>query len=380
MAFLIQHEWSLAGFFAVLIGIALTNLWGIPRLRASRPNAYPKVSLLVPMRDEEANASECLASLLAQDYPNFEVLVYEEGSRDRTREILSSVSDRRLQILPGREPPPGWLGKSWACQELAKQASGDLLLFVDADVRLDPRALATTTAKLEKGNLDFLSVLPRQVTHTLGELLVISIIPWSLASFFPLLAAQFLHKPGLSATVGQFLLVRRSSYEALGGHAAVRDQIVEDLTLARLATQAGLRLRLYLGGMLVSCRMYHGLRAAVAGLSKNLYPVFGRRLGLFVFVWTWILYSTWQPIVLIIIWAVGLPGIDQLLTPAAWAIGLSALLWTFTSIRFLHNLKLPFLYPLVVITALGVAANSAFWYLSSRGTWKGRSIHVKKGG
>jgi len=136
--FLVWHEWSLAGFFFVLLAFAFLNLRGFPRLPKRMPKETPKVSVLVPVRDEAENIGECLSSLFRQDYPDYEVLVYEEGSKDGTKDILSTLTDPRLRVIFGDGPPPGWLGKPWACAKVAEMAIGELLLFLDADVRLSP--------------------------------------------------------------------------------------------------------------------------------------------------------------------------------------------------------------------------------------------------
>lgn len=373
MDFLLWHEWSLAGFFFVLLGIAFLNIFGFPRLREGRPARLPRVCVLIPVRDEEDNIRACLESVLRQDYPNFEVLVYEEGSQDRTRSILLAMQDPRLRVVFGEGPPPGWLGKPWACAELARRASGELLLFLDADVRLAPAALNSAVAALERENLDFLSGLPRQEFPTPGVALHVALIPWSLSSFFPLFAGRLRR-----VAVGQFILVRREAYARTGGHEAVRAEVLEDQALASLACRAGLHVGLYDLGKLASCRMYQDACSANAGLAKNLFPVFKKRLLPFAFVWTWLLYVAWQPVLVLPLALSGvLPG--NLVVPAAWAVGGAFALWAFTILRFGLPRWLALGYPLVHLVGWVTAARSAFWHLSGRGTWKGRSIHVKGG-
>ncbi|MGQ9699885.1 MAG: glycosyltransferase [Candidatus Bipolaricaulaceae bacterium] len=353
------------------MGIALLNLWGFPRLRPGKPACTPKVSILIPMRDEEENAEACLASALAQDYPAFEVLVYEEGSQDRTKLVLSQFHDPRLRVIFGDGPPPGWLGKPWACARLAQAATGEILLFLDADVRLKEEAVAAVVAALAQENLDFLSLLPHQEVRTLGEALHVPLIPWSLNSFFPL----FLPKLRRVA-VGQFLLIRRPEYERMGGHGAVRAEVLEDQALAERAVKAGLRTKLLFAGGLARCRMYRGFWAANRGLAKGLFPLFKRRILPFAFVWTWLLYVAWQPLVMLLLGAFGhVPA--ALRVPAAWALGGAWALWSLTTVRFRLPPWLPLAYPLVHLVAWFTAIRSALWHLLGRGTWKGRSIYVK---
>lgn len=369
----VQHEWSLAGFFFVLLGIALLNFRGLPPLRRRKPIACPMVSVLIPVRDEAENIGGCLESVLSQDYQNFEVLVYEEGSQDGTPEILGRIRDPRLHVILGDGPPPGWLGKNWACAELAEEARGELLLFLDADVRLAPGALASLVAALEGENLDFLSVLPRQEMHTVGEALHVSLLPWSLSSFFPLFI------PRLRRTaVGQLILVRREAYRVIGGHGAVRAEVLEDQALASLAARAGLKRKLSFGGNLVRCRMYRGFWEANRGLAKGLFPLFKRRLIPFAFVWTFLLYAAWQPPIILSLSLAGITPPD-LFPAAVWAVGGAVALWTLNVLRFRLPWWLCLGYPLVHLVAWFTAARSAFWYLSRRGTWKGRTIHVQGG-
>lgn len=160
----------------------------------------------------------------------------------------------------------------------------------------------------------------------------------------------------------------------IGGHEAVRVEVLEDKALAVRAVRAGLRLRLAFGGDLLRCRMYRSFREANAGLAKNLFALFQKRLLPFVFVWSWLLYVAWQPIFVLFLSLAGMLN-PELLVPTAWALGSAGLLWAFTIVRF----RLPF-WLLVGYSAVHlVAFLTAFWHLSGRGTWKGRIIHVKGG-
>ncbi len=357
----------------MLLALAILNLRGFPKLSRGKPKETPKVSVLIPVRDEEENIGECLASLLRQDYPDYEVLVYEEGSKDGTKAILSALSDPRIRVFFGESPPPGWLGKPWACAKLAEMAQGELLLFLDADVRLAPEALTSAVAALERENLDLLSLLPRQEMPNLGAALHVVLIPWSLSSFFPLFVPKLRW-----VAVGQFLLIRRAAYEKIGGHGALRAEVLEDQALASRAARAGLRLKLFFSGDLARCRMYQSFWEANRGLAKNLFLIFKKKLFPFAFVWTWLLYAAWQPLFVLPLALLGLVS-PELVRPAAWAIGSAFSLWTFTTLRFLLPFWIPLAHPLVHLVAWFTAARSAFWHLSGRGTWKGRPIYVKGG-
>jgi len=371
------HQWSLAGFFGVLLLIAISNFWGIPRLKGRTPRSFPKVSILIPMRNEAFNAEGVISSALSLDYPDYEVLVYEEGSDDGTPEILAGITHPQLRVLKGSPPPLGWLGKNWACYNLAKEASGPLLLFVDADVRLEQDALRAAVAELLEGDYHLVSVLPRQEVGSLGELLLVSIIPWSLASFFPLVLSKMFRAAKIQATVGQFILVRKEAYLRAGGHEAIKGEVLDDFELGWLMRKRGYKLGLLYGGDLVRCRMYRGFKEAFDGLSKNLFLVFRRRLALFAFVWGFLFYSTWEPLCFLVGAGLGAHIPAEVFRASLASFSFSFALWGLTAARFGLPLFLPLVHPIVVAVALATAARSAFWHLTGRGTWKGRSIHVK---
>lgn len=329
------------------------------------------------MRNEAFNAEGVISSALSLDYPDYEVLVYEEGSDDGTPEILAGITHPQLRVLKGSPPPLGWLGKNWACYNLAKEASGPLLLFVDADVRLGQDALRAAVAELLEGDYHLVSVLPRQEVGSLGELLLVSIIPWSLASFFPLVLSKIFRAAKIQATVGQFILVRKEAYLRAGGHEAIKGEVLDDFELGWLMRKQGNKLGLLYGGDLVWCRMYRGFKEAFDGLSKNLFLVFRRRLALFAFVWGFLFYSTWEPLCFLVAAGLGAHIPAEVFRASLASFSFSFALWGLTAARFGLPLFLPLVHPLVVAVALATAARSAFWHLAGRGTWKGRSIHVK---
>ena len=179
--FWLQHQLGIATFLGILLLIALVNLLALRRLgRYPLPPLFPRVSVLLPARNEEAVIGDCVRSLLAQDYPDFEVLVLDDGSTDGTGDVLAALArtDARLRVLTGRPLPEGWLGKHWACQQLADAATGDLLLFTDADTIHHPQALRVGVAALLAERADLMSGFLRQRLHTWGERLTVPAIFW----------------------------------------------------------------------------------------------------------------------------------------------------------------------------------------------------------
>jgi hypothetical protein len=204
-----------------------------------------------------------------------ELLLLDDGSTDGTADVARRVAagDPRVQVLDGAGLPDGWLGKPWACQQLADAAAGDVLVFCDADVELRPGAIAAIVAGLRDQHADLFSVFPRQDARGLERLLV-PLIDEVLLAFLPyaLLSAPV---PEAASANGQLLAFRRPAYDAIGGHAAVRAAVVEDVRLAYTVRKAGLRLGLALGGPYVRARMYEGYPAAVRGFAKSMRAAHG---------------------------------------------------------------------------------------------------------
>ncbi|BDP43076.1 hypothetical protein DAETH_30450 [Deinococcus aetherius] len=261
------------GFFTYKAAVFLLNALTFPRLRPRPlPQGGPRVSILIPARDEAHNLVHTLPGVLAQGA--HEVLVLDDGSRDGTGELA-----RRLcggvpgaRVLPGEGLPPGWHGKPWACQQLARAATGDVLIFTDADVSWKPGALGAVLWELAHSGVDLLSVWPRQRNVTPGERLITPLVEVVLLTLLPAPGVR-LPFPAASAANGQLMAFRRAAYERVGGHALVRDEVLEDVIFGQRLKERGGRLALALAGELMEVRMYRSYPASVAGFGKNVYRV-----------------------------------------------------------------------------------------------------------
>lgn len=257
---------------------AVVNLTLLRRPFDEPPPVTETVSVLVPARDEAANLGALLDDLSAQlGAGDLEVLVLDDDSADATGDIARrhALGDRRFRVLDGSGPAPGWLGKPAACARLAEAARGSVLLFVDADVRLAPHAVAATVGLLRRHRLDLVSPYPRQEAVGALERLVQPLLQWSWASTLPLRWAEWSSRPSLSAANGQLLAVDAGTYRRAGGHAAVADQVLDDLALLRAVKAVGGRGGVVDGTGLASCRMYTTPRKLVDGYSKSLWSATG---------------------------------------------------------------------------------------------------------
>jgi chlorobactene glucosyltransferase len=378
-SFWVQQQVGILVFLVAVLLVALSNWRALRRLGRypyPPPSRWPRVSVLVPARNEEENIGPCVRSLLAQEYPGFRVLVLDDESSDGTAGVLASLPDEggRLRVKRGGPLPAGWLGKHWAFQQLSQAADGELLLFTDADTRHLPTALGDAVSALLAEEADLLSALPHQEIGSWAERLLVPIIPWALFSFLPLALAHRWRWPVLSASIGQYMLFRREAYEQIGGHAAVRQPAADDLALGRRVKAHGLRLRLMDGGERISCLMYNQAREVYEGLSKNLLAAFGYLVPAFLFVWLWLGLVFWQPLVIL-----GLTGLGANLPPpspllAAAAVVASLLLWGLSYWRFGFRLWLVPIYPLSVLAAVWLALRSLLLTVRGRATWKGRTL------
>ncbi len=364
-------------FLSVLLIIELSNYFILRRMsRYSRAKGGPSISVLIPARNEESNIGPCVQSVLSQDYPSFEVIVLDDGSSDGTHRILSDIArtDGRLRIVRGEPLPAGWLGKNWACHQLSQMASGELLLFVDADTRLKPDGLCSTAGAMQDTKADHLSALPAEEVVSWGERFIVPVMHWSIFCFVPLVLAYVFRIPALSTSNGQFMCFTRTAYDKFGGHAAVRNSVVEDKAISRLVTQKRLKWRLLDGTGIVSCRMYRSSREASQGMIKNLFPFFGYNVPLFVFVWVWLVVVFWQPIVALILLALGIVQLDANIVFGFVAIGMSLLVWGIFYRRFRFPLYLTVLYPVTQIVISSVAMASMMRSLRGTTSWKGRVL------
>jgi chlorobactene glucosyltransferase len=260
--------------------IALVIAW---RGRGSRrlddesnvpPVPVPHVSVIIPARDEARNIARCLRSVLAFDYPAFDVVVVDDHSTDGTGDVARAAAggDSRARIMVPPPLPPGWFGKSWACATGADATTGELLLFVDADTAAAPDLLVRLVNARATRDADLISIGGRQELGSFWERLVQpQVFTMLLVRYGGTERVESSRRPSDKIANGQCILLRRDVYASIGGHAAVRDKVAEDLMLAQTVFRAGKRVSLVIGLDQLSTRMYTSLRELVQGWGKNIY-------------------------------------------------------------------------------------------------------------
>jgi hypothetical protein len=230
-----------------------------------------RVSVLIPARNEEAGIEAAVAAVLRSVGVTFEVVVMDDASTDRTAEMVAAMAtrDERVRLVGAPVLPAGWNGKQHACWALAQTAQFETLCFIDADVRLEPDALARMAAFMQSQDAALVSGFPRQITGTWMEWLLLPLIHFVLLGFLPLARMRAGTDPAFAAGCGQFMMVRRDAYLAAGGHAAIRGTMHDGLLLPRLLRQASFRTDLADMTRLATCRMYTNARQVWNGLAKN---------------------------------------------------------------------------------------------------------------
>jgi len=332
---------------------------------ASR-DPIPVVSVIVPARNEEACLADCLRSLQEQSGIEFEVIVVNDNSTDRTRQIAESMGG--VQVLDAPPLPPGWTGKSHAAQFGAEHARAQWLLFTDADTIHRHRSLRHAIREAEEHLVDMLSYSPKQEVHGLWERALMSVIFAELHRQYP---PREVSRPDskIAAANGQYLLIKREAYEAIGGHAAVRESLLEDVEIARKLKQSGHKIRFRYGRDALKTRMYRSFPQMWEGWTKNLALLFPSPVLLAMLRALEFVLSFGGLVAL----AVGVELENYLLALAGLVISLPVTANFFLRVRkahfgWLNTIISPAGLPVFVLLLL----NSKIHYLSNRVRWKGR--------
>ena len=334
-------------------------------------NLHSTVSTIVPARNEEATIAAAVDSLAAQP-EILEIIVINDQSTDGTAVVLQELASRhrQLRILETQNLPPGWVGKNYAVSLGAAQAGGEWLLFTDADGVHLPGAVARALSDAAESGASLVSYSPEQETRTWWEKALIPFVYTRLANRFSYDQVSDPDSPAAAAS-GQFLMIRRDAYERIGGHAAVAGEVLEDVALARLAKQSGIRIHFASGKGIMRVRMYRTFGAMWQGWTKNLYPLMGGTPG-----------AVRREMFRVVPWIAFLVLPLAVLHPIYGALGIGLLLGRHAAYaaelrrnRFPGRLALYYL-PGVVLYAAALL-NSEWRYAKGSVAWKGREYPVK---
>lgn len=337
----------------------------------------PEVSVLIPARDEAANIGAALDAVLASDGIPFEVLVLDDQSSDDTAAIVAACAarDPRVRLLRGAPLPAGWCGKQHACAQLAVAARGRELLFIDADVRVAADALRRLVEARRRRGVALLSGVPRQLTGSSLEALVIPMIHVVLLGYLPIPGMRWSRRPAFAAACGQLMLIAADAYRASGGHAAIRASWHDGLALPRRLRTCGYGTDLVDVTRLASCRMYRGARETWAGFAKNAAEGLGSPRG--IVPWTVLLLG--GHVLPLLMVGAGLAGdwSSEVLGMAAAGTLLTLCARAVLAFRFAHPPLTVLFFPLGAAVLVAIQWHARLRRLGGwRPNWKGRSQHV----
>jgi len=342
------------------LALTLLNALTIKVVKNNSATITKSVSILIPMRNEEQNVIECINSVSAQEgLKNFEIIVLDDHSEDQTADLLSKFMN--ISKLNGTNLPDDWLGKLWACQQLANASTGEYLVYIDADVRLSRNAVASAILKM--GKWDFISPYPKQIAIGFVQRLFQPLLQWSWLASVPLFISQQLGIKSMAVANGQFLIIKRDAYFKSGGHQSVKSEVIDDIMLARQLLASG-----YSGGVaeasqVASCHMYKTAGELVNGYRKSLWKAFGS------------IFGTSVAILILFISGVA-PFIGAIFGSKIGLIsfGLIVLSRFISSIRTGTIPNTALLHPLAIVFLIGLIIYSWIGKLTNTLTWRDRKL------
>jgi len=349
-----------------LIPLILLTITAVNFLQIRTPKQISELSetvaVVVPMRNEAENIEGVVATLSAQAGP-FHFYLLDDNSEDLTFDLLHrfTAGDSRFTVIKGAPLADGWIGKTWALQQLYEASNEEILVSIDADVRLTNDAINKSVTLLRTTQLDFLSPYPRQIALTFGERLIQPLLQWSWLTTVPLRFAEGSGQKSMAVANGQFFVVRRSALDSIGGYQSVRHAVIDDVFLARELISTGASGTVVNGSDIAETRMYASWSEIKAGYGKSLSKAFGSLAGA-VFVSAFLIATSIAPLIL------GLLG-----NPYGW-VGFAAIVGTrvLSAAKSRGNLLDSVLHPISIAALIYLIVYS--YLVRGTVTWKGRTV------
>ncbi|MDB5007935.1 MAG: Beta-monoglucosyldiacylglycerol synthase [Mucilaginibacter sp.] len=357
---------SVTLFFIVLrFSVTVFNFVSNPKLTRVGKSYTNLVSILIPARNEEENILFLLTSIHQQDYKDYEVIVYDDNSTDRTHEICVAFAAAHpfFSVIKGSELPAGWLGKNYACNQLSKKAKGDYFLFLDADEVVHKNLINSAVHRMKINKLGLLSLFADQVMQTFGEKVTVPLLHFLLLNLLPIRLVFLTKNAAVATACGQFMLFDAAIYRKNNWHQLAKDKVVEDTEIMRLVKASSYNGEVLLANGMISCRMYKNYKDAINGFSKNALAAFNYSIPAII---VYILLLIGGPMIVImtmnlnlIFYMVGLIVLNRFMISLA------------SGQNALYNIVL---HPLQMLNLVIIAFLSIQKHLTKTNSWKGRRI------
>jgi len=380
---MLYYNLTIAAILFVLFLLVIWNIF-ILRVRTFNPipdELLPFVSVLIPARNEERKIKDCLNSLLNQNYPRYEVIVLDDNSTDSTGKIIQKLKtdNQKLKVLKGSEISEGWIGKQYACFQLSEEAKGDWLLFTDADTIHREYSLRNSVILAINRKADLLSLIPNQIMKTFIEKLIIPIFHFTTLTFLPFYFLENSSNPKFTIGIGQFMLFKREAFEKIGGYGSIKNNMVDDVWIARKIKEYKLQLIIADGKDILDCRMYESFGDIWEGFSKNIYAGLGYNIFLaFIIIFLYLILFIFPFIFLI--YYIALKGLyDNNVFLLSLQVIFNYLMRFSLSLKFRLNSISDILHPAGIFIIVIIALNSIRLVLFGKGpVWKGRTYSRNK--
>ena len=362
-------------FYAFIVSIS--NFFCLKKVKSNSITFQePKISILIPCRNEEDNVENVINSMVNQSYENIEVILLDDSSSDNTAQIISKFSKKFsiIKYVTGLQLKKGWIGKNWACHQLTKIATGDYFLFCDADVIYDKDLVRDSIANLKKNDYKFLTLFPGRKSDSITDKFIWSFAGWAINAWLPFIITFKTNISLLAAGFGQFLLIDKETYFKIGGHKSFKNTQLDDFELSRLVQQSGDKWSVAIASNRVITKGYSTFTESINGHGRSIMPVFHNN-GIIMFLFWCIISNTiFFPIFLSINSVINSDYSNLNSFLSFCNIFFIFISWILTSFKTKVNIIPCLIYPLTTFLILFVAIHSLYKTKKRIIFWKDRLI------
>jgi chlorobactene glucosyltransferase len=369
--YLIKQQINILIFFLLIFINSILNIFRIKNLKDVEEikENLPKVSVLIPARNEEKNIERCVRSILNQKNFDFEIIVLNDDSEDRTLEILENLKKEfsELKIIDNKILREGWLGKTNACQILFENSKGDILIYFDADTFHKNNAILKSVSYLIKRDLDMISVFPQEIVISFFEKLIIPFMNFALMSFYPL----------LPFANGQFVVYKRETLSKIGGFEKIKNEVLDDIKMASLYRKNKFKIEVVSGKEISFCRMYSDQKSLFMGFIKSYFAIFDYHLFLTIFIFTYLVFAFFYPYIMIYLkYSLSIKEINIFINLLILLISYLTFLITFLKFKYPINFSFLFQFTILINSLIGYL--SIIFTIFQKRVWKGRLLPKKR--